>query len=46
MHIPHSYEVALLFLLLGGVYLHQLPEIDRLLGLQIDLTQFLPHLGL
>jgi transcriptional regulator with AAA-type ATPase domain/NAD-dependent dihydropyrimidine dehydrogenase PreA subunit len=45
-HIPHSYEVALLFLLLGGVYLHRLPEIDRLLGLQIDLTQFLPHLGL
>jgi polyferredoxin len=45
-HIPHSYEVALLFLLLGGVYLHRLPEIDRLLGLQIDLTQFLLHLGL
>ena len=45
-HIPHGYEVALLFLLLGGVYLHRLPEIDRLFGLQIDLTQFLPHLGL
>lgn len=45
-HIPHSYEVALLFLLLGGVYLHRLPEIDRLLGLQIDLAQFWPHLGL
>jgi polyferredoxin len=45
-HIPHSYEVALLFLLLGGVYLHRLPEIDRLLDLHIDLTQFLPHLGL
>ncbi len=45
-HIPHMYEVALLFLLLGGVYLHRLPEIDRLLGLHIDLTQFLPHLGL
>jgi transcriptional regulator with AAA-type ATPase domain/NAD-dependent dihydropyrimidine dehydrogenase PreA subunit len=45
-HIPHGYEVALLFLLLGGVYLHRLPVIDRLLGLQVDLTQFLPHLGL
>jgi transcriptional regulator with AAA-type ATPase domain/NAD-dependent dihydropyrimidine dehydrogenase PreA subunit len=45
-HISHDYEVALLFLLLGGVYLHCLPEIDRLLGLQIDLKQFLPHLGL
>ncbi len=45
-HIPHGYEVALLFLLLGGIYLHRLPGINRLLGLQIDLTQFLPHLGL
>jgi transcriptional regulator with AAA-type ATPase domain/NAD-dependent dihydropyrimidine dehydrogenase PreA subunit len=44
-HIPHAYEVALLLLLLGGVYLHRLPEINQLLGLQIDLTQFLPHLG-
>jgi transcriptional regulator with AAA-type ATPase domain/NAD-dependent dihydropyrimidine dehydrogenase PreA subunit len=45
-HVPHGYEVALLFLLLGGIYLHRLPEIDRCLGLHIDLTQFLPHLGL
>ena len=45
-HIPHAYEVALLFLLLGGVYLHRLPEINYLLGLQLDLTQFFPHLGL
>ncbi|AFY94053.1 sigma 54-interacting transcriptional regulator [Chamaesiphon minutus] len=45
-HIPHAYEVALLFLLLGGIYLHRLPQINSLLGLQIDLTQFLPHLGL
>jgi transcriptional regulator with AAA-type ATPase domain/NAD-dependent dihydropyrimidine dehydrogenase PreA subunit len=44
-HVPHGYEVALLLLLLGGIYLHRLPEINRLLGLQIDLTQFLPHLG-
>jgi transcriptional regulator with AAA-type ATPase domain/NAD-dependent dihydropyrimidine dehydrogenase PreA subunit len=45
-HIPHGYEVALLLLLLGGIYLHRLPKINQLLGLQIDLTQFLPHLGL
>ncbi|WP_310483187.1 sigma 54-interacting transcriptional regulator [Chamaesiphon sp. VAR_48_metabat_403] len=45
-HIPHAYEVALLFLLLGGVYLHRLPELNNLLDLQVDLTQFFPHLGL
>ncbi|MEG4804994.1 sigma 54-interacting transcriptional regulator [Microcoleus sp. ARI1-B5] len=45
-HVPHSYEVALLFLLLGGIYLHRLPEINSLLGLGINLEQFLPHLGL
>jgi hypothetical protein len=44
-HVPHSYEVALMFLLLGGVYLHRLPELQSWLGLQLDLTQFLPHLG-
>jgi transcriptional regulator with AAA-type ATPase domain/NAD-dependent dihydropyrimidine dehydrogenase PreA subunit len=44
-HVAHSYEVALLFLLLGGVYLHRLPEIESWLGLQIDLNQFFPHLG-
>jgi transcriptional regulator with AAA-type ATPase domain/NAD-dependent dihydropyrimidine dehydrogenase PreA subunit len=45
-HIPHGYEVALLFLLLGGVYLHRLPVINNLLGLQVDLNQFVPHLEL
>ncbi|MEG4029893.1 MULTISPECIES: sigma 54-interacting transcriptional regulator [unclassified Microcoleus] len=45
-HVPHSYEVALLFLLLGGIYLHRLPEINSLLGLGINLEEFLPHLGL
>jgi NAD-dependent dihydropyrimidine dehydrogenase PreA subunit len=45
-HVPHSYEIALLFLLLGGVYLHRLAELQTWLGLQIDLTQFVPHLGL
>ncbi|WP_017651260.1 sigma 54-interacting transcriptional regulator [Fortiea contorta] len=45
-HVAHNYEVALLFLLLGGVYLHRLPELQTLLGLQIDLNQFWQHLGL
>lgn len=45
-HVPRSYEVALLFLLLGGVFLHRLPEIQTSLGLELDLNPFLPHLGL
>jgi len=45
-HVPRSYEVALLFLLFGGVFLHRLPEIQASLGLHLNLTQFLPHLGL
>ncbi|MDB9375857.1 cyclic nucleotide-binding domain-containing protein [Nodularia sphaerocarpa] len=45
-HTPHSYEVALLFLLLGGVYLHRLPELQSWLGLQVDLSLFWQHLGL
>jgi len=45
-HVAHTYEVALLFLLLGGVYLHRLPELQSWLGLHFDLTQFWQHLGL
>ncbi|YAF95259.1 MAG: sigma 54-interacting transcriptional regulator [Nodularia sp. CChRGM 3473] len=45
-HVSRSYEVALLFLLLGGIYLHRLPELQSWLGLQLDLTQFWQHLGL
>ncbi|WP_138503648.1 cyclic nucleotide-binding domain-containing protein [Nostoc sp. PA-18-2419] len=45
-HVPRTYEVALLFLLLGGVYLHRLPELQSWLGLQLDLTNFWQHLGL
>jgi transcriptional regulator with AAA-type ATPase domain/NAD-dependent dihydropyrimidine dehydrogenase PreA subunit len=45
-HIPHNHEVALLFLLWGGVYLHRLPELQTWLGLKIDITQFWQHLGL
>lgn len=45
-HVPRADEVALLFLLFGGVFIHRLPEINASLGLNLDLTQFLPHLGL
>jgi len=45
-HQPRSYEVALLLLLLGGIFLHRLPEINAVLELGIDLSQFWPHLGL
>ena len=42
-HVPRSYEVALLMLLLGGIFLHRLPEIEAVLGLNLNLTQFWPH---
>jgi len=45
-HIPRSYEVALLLLLLGGAFLHRLPEIQLAWGWQFSLDDFLPHLGL
>jgi polyferredoxin len=44
-HVPRTYEVALLLLLLGGVFLHRLPELQTELGLSLDLTEFLPHFG-
>lgn len=44
-HVARSYEVALLLLLLGGIFLRRLPELQTLLGLNVDLTQFWPHLG-
>lgn len=42
-HQPRSYEVALLFLLLNVVFVHNLPKINLLLGLQLDLSQFWLH---
>ena len=42
-HIPHSYEVALLFLLLNVVFLHRLPEISTRLGLNLHLERFSNH---
>ncbi|MGI0482603.1 sigma 54-interacting transcriptional regulator [Geminocystis sp. CENA526] len=42
-HQPRSYEIALLFLLLNAVFLHKLPQINHLLGLGLDLSQFWIH---
>ncbi len=42
-HTPHSYEVALLFLLLNVVFLHRLPEISTWLNLDLHLEQFNHH---
>ncbi|WP_017293945.1 sigma 54-interacting transcriptional regulator [Geminocystis herdmanii] len=42
-HQPRSYEVALLFLLLNVVFVHKLPEINLLLGLNLDMSQFWLH---
>lgn len=44
-HSPRAYEVALLLLLLGGVFLHRLPELNTWLGLSLDFERFWPHLG-
>jgi NAD-dependent dihydropyrimidine dehydrogenase PreA subunit len=45
-HVPRTYEVALLLLLLSGVFLHRLPQLQSLLGLNFALDRFFPHLGL
>ncbi len=42
-HKPRSYEVALLFLLFNAVFLHRLPEINAILNLNLDLSQFWTH---
>lgn len=44
-HVPHDYEVALLMLLFGGIFLHRLPELQSWLGLNFNLHQFWPHFG-
>ena len=43
-HVPRSYEVALLFLLLGAVFLHRLTELQFELDLSWNLNQFWTHL--
>ncbi len=42
-HKPRLDEVALLLLLLGGIYLHRLPEIVRIWGLSAVMTNFWAH---
>lgn len=42
-HIPRPYEVALLLLLLNVVFLHHLPEIQTILGLNLNLDRFGQH---
>jgi transcriptional regulator with AAA-type ATPase domain/NAD-dependent dihydropyrimidine dehydrogenase PreA subunit len=44
-HQPRPHEVSLLFLLLGGVFLHRLPELQTWLGLNFHLTEFWTHAG-
>jgi transcriptional regulator with AAA-type ATPase domain/NAD-dependent dihydropyrimidine dehydrogenase PreA subunit len=47
-HTPRAAEIALLLLLLGGIYLHCLPRLAEQMaqwGLSWDLNGFWPHLG-
>ncbi|HEY9616931.1 MAG TPA: sigma 54-interacting transcriptional regulator [Microcoleaceae cyanobacterium] len=45
-HTPTWYEVCLLFLLFGAVFLHRLPEISTALGWNLPLDHFGIHAGL
>lgn len=45
-HTATSYEVALLFLLFGSVFLHRLPEINDYFGWNFNLENFAVHAGL
>ncbi|MBL1176172.1 sigma 54-interacting transcriptional regulator [Pantanalinema sp. GBBB05] len=45
-HTPTWYEVCLLFLLFGAVFLHRLPEITAELGWNLPLAHFGIHAGL
>ncbi|MEB3886196.1 sigma 54-interacting transcriptional regulator [Lyngbya sp. CCY1209] len=45
-HIPRSYEVALLFLLLDVVFLHHLPELQGYFNFTLNLDNFWTHLGI
>ncbi|MCM1984287.1 cyclic nucleotide-binding domain-containing protein [Lyngbya confervoides] len=44
-HQPRSSEVALLLLLLGGVFLHRLPELEQVLGLSFPQDHLGVHAG-
>ncbi|MEG3437926.1 sigma 54-interacting transcriptional regulator [Pannus brasiliensis CCIBt3594] len=45
-HTPRVYEVALLLLLLGAIFLHHLSDLRSGLHLPVDLTDFWQHAGL
>ncbi len=45
-NVARSYEVALLLLLLGGIFIHRLPELSYWLKLNLYLTNFWQHLEL
>ncbi|MGB5974905.1 MAG: cyclic nucleotide-binding domain-containing protein, partial [Nodosilinea sp.] len=42
-HKPRSAEVALMFLLLGAVYLHRLPELQTRLGIELPIETVVGH---
>lgn len=44
-HTPTYYEVCLLFLLFGAVFLHRLPEIESQFGWNLHLDNFGIHAG-
>ncbi|WP_421658481.1 sigma 54-interacting transcriptional regulator [Leptothermofonsia sp. ETS-13] len=44
-HKPLAYEVCLMFLLFGAVFLHRLPEIEGQFGWDLDLDHFGIHTG-
>jgi transcriptional regulator with AAA-type ATPase domain/NAD-dependent dihydropyrimidine dehydrogenase PreA subunit len=44
-HTPTSHEVALLFLLFGGIFLHRLPEMNHMTGWDLNLDRFGLHAG-
>ena len=44
-HNPSDYEVALLFLLFGAIFVHRLPEINAQFGLGLNLDSFGIHAG-
>jgi hypothetical protein len=45
-HTPTSHEVALLFLLFGGIFLHRLPELNHMTGWNLNLDRFTVHAGI
>jgi transcriptional regulator with AAA-type ATPase domain/NAD-dependent dihydropyrimidine dehydrogenase PreA subunit len=44
-HTPRTYEVGLLLLLLGGIFLHRLPELQAIAHRHLPLSNFGIHAG-